>query len=249
MAINYIHTEDIHNTNAAQEVLPFIFELLAPSSVVDVGCGTGSWLKVAKDLGAKAVLGIDGVQVGDHMLCIESDEFLKRDLSGEVLLSAKYDLAICLEVAEHLPENAADTIVSTLTQAGDIVLFSAAIPGQGGQEHLNEQLPGYWQDKFEKHGYFPVDILRGKFWENNRIDWWYRQNMLLYTTITRADQLGLKRSEHLPLYIHPELLALKLKMLESAGSANRYLENLVEAEINHPKFLRALRLLAKSVLK
>jgi SAM-dependent methyltransferase len=249
MNINYIHTEDIHNTNAAKAVLPFIFNLFKPSSVIDVGCGTGSWLKVAKQCGATKILGLDGVQVVDSMLCIEKQEFLKHDLTQEIKFPQEYDLTICLEVVEHLPENAADTIVKTLAQSGKVVLFSAAIPGQGGQEHLNEQIPGYWQEKFKKHGFFPIDILRGQFWDNNKIDWWYRQNMLLYTTAANADKLNLPMSLHLPLNIHPELLKLKLQMLDQSESANRYLEELVDREINHPKFFPAFKRLVKSLIR
>ncbi|HEY8929507.1 MAG TPA: class I SAM-dependent methyltransferase [Mucilaginibacter sp.] len=249
MAVRYIHTEDIHNTGAAQQVLPYVFELIHPSSVVDIGCGTGSWLQIAKACGASSVLGVDGVQVTAAMRCIEAQEFLQHDLTAFIQLPDKYDLAICLEVAEHLPETAADTLIDTLSASSEIILFSAAVPGQGGQEHVNEQGLDYWQEKFRSRGFFPVDMLREKFWENKQIDWWYRQNMLLYVTLSCAKENNLTVSERLPLLIHPELLALKVKMLEQVESANRYLEELVDREITHPRFLPALRKLVKSLVK
>ena len=102
MVNNYVHSEAIHNSSAAGEILPYIFELVNPSSILDIGTGTGSWLRVAKKLGAKKVLGVDGVQVQKDMLAISEDEFIKHDLSTPFTISDKFDLAICMEVAEHI---------------------------------------------------------------------------------------------------------------------------------------------------
>jgi len=248
MSVNYIHSKEIHNTAAAEEVLPYLFTLINPRSVADIGTGTGSWLAVAKSCGATTILGVDGIKVESSMLCIPENTFVQADLTGPVCFSQTYDLAICLEVAEHLPAAAADQLVSTLASCSDILLFSAAIPGQGGQAHLNEQWPEYWQEKFRKHQLYPVDILRERFWDNPRVDWWYKQNMLLYMTKERAATLGLKVVERLPHYIHPELLALKLHILEETQQAYEKLEEIINREINHPRFLPSLKRLFKSLV-
>jgi len=129
-------------------------------------------------------------------------------------LNRKYDLAISLEVAEHLPEQFADLFVKTLILHSDIILFSAAIPGQGGQNHLNEQWPDYWIEKFSKHGYFFHDLIRPLIWNNKKVDYWYKQNTFLVTK-----KCSLKKIEH---YIHPDLFGSKVEKLENL---NRRMNN------------------------
>jgi hypothetical protein len=94
-------------------------------------------------------------------------------------------LAISLEVAEHLPENAADDFVASLVRLAPIVLFSAAAPYQGGQNHVNEQWPGYWAERFAARNYLPVDCIRRRVWENPEVEWWYAQNTFLYVERSR----------------------------------------------------------------
>ncbi|WP_439697075.1 class I SAM-dependent methyltransferase [Mucilaginibacter sp. AW1-7] len=249
MKINYIHTEAIHNPAAAAEVLPYLFQLLKPHSVADIGCGTGSWLKVARDLGAKKIRGIDGIHVDRDMLCIPEDAFVQHNLTFPIQADMKYDLAICLEVAEHLPEKNADQIVSVLTDFSDIILFSAGIPGQGGQFHINEQWPAYWQAKFKDHDFLAVDNLRPVFWNNPRVDWWYRQNMLLYVKKDLIPQLGFQATAAVPAYVHPELLHLKLDMQRESQGHIAYLEGIIDKELNHPRVIPALRRLIKSIIR
>ena len=154
-----------------------------PRGIIDVGCGNGSWLSAVKELGVKEVLGIDGIYVGDKEIKVDKSEFLKKDLTIGFDLKKRFDLAISLEVAEHLPENKSDTIVDILVKHSDVILFSAAIPGQGGQYHFNEQWPEYWNKKFRDRGYVAYDILRDQFWDNDNVFWWYKQNILLSSQI------------------------------------------------------------------
>jgi len=249
MKINYIHTEAIHNPAAAAEVLPCIFHMVKPQSVADVGCGTGSWLKVARELGATKITGIDGIHVDRSMLCIPEESFIQHDLRLPIQAGAKYDLAICLEVAEHLPEKDAEHIVSMLTGFSDIILFSAGIPGQGGQFHINEQWPAYWQAKFKAHGFLAIDNLRPLFWDNAKVDWWYRQNMLLYVKEELVPLLGFRASAVVPAYVHPELLQLKLEMQQESQRHISYLEDIISKELNHPRVVPAFRRLIKALIR
>jgi SAM-dependent methyltransferase len=175
----YIHTEDIHNFKAAEQVLPIVFNIVKPSSILDVGCGIGTWLKVAKDLGVNNIQGIDGSYINHSLLKIDTSEFLELDLSNSFNLNKKFDLVICLEVAEHLPEEFSDNLINSLCLHGEIILFSAAIPGQGGQNHFNEQWPDYWQKKFHSQGFDLYDVIRNKIWLNEKVESWYKQNMFL----------------------------------------------------------------------
>ena len=179
--VKYIHEEVVHNFKAANEVVPTLIKLLEPKSVVDVGCGIGTWLKVFKDNGVKNILGIDGEYVDKNLLKIEFESFKDFDLEKLYISNSKYDLAISLEVAEHLSELNSDVFIKTLTGLSDTVIFSAAIPNQGGQNHINEKEPRYWIEKFESLEYKTLDILRPIFWNNTNIDWWYRQNFILFT--------------------------------------------------------------------
>jgi SAM-dependent methyltransferase len=236
--INYFHTEHYHNTASAEEVLPFVIDLVSPLSIIDIGCGTGSWLKVAKKLGITDIKGIDGIHVDNKILCIEEKEFLQQNLTLPLDLGRKYDLAISLEVAEHLPQEAADNFVELLARHSDIILFSAAVPGQGGQFHLNEQWPIYWQAKFKLLGYYPYDLLRDHFWENEKVNWWYKQNMFLYAKPGIEALAGYNSANKIRILIHPELLN------EINFERNECVEKL-----SKPKFYPTLKLLIKSLIR
>lgn len=175
----YIHTEDVHNLNAPREVVPLIIDLIKPLSVLDVGCGIGTWLKVFEEFGIHDYVGVDGVYVNRDLLKIPTSKFIETDLTSNWAIPRKFDLVLCLEVAEHLPEAFANKFVDLLTTYSDTIIFSAAIPGQGGQNHLNEQWPSYWQKKFAKHGFYFHDVIRPLIWDNKKVDWWYRQNIFL----------------------------------------------------------------------
>lgn len=167
---------------SAKTVLPVVFEVVSPGSVVDVGCWFGTWLKVARELGVDDVLGIDASYTDRSRLRIPDEMFLARDLTAPLTLERRFDLALSLEVAEHLPATAADDFVASLTRLAPVVLFSAAIPDQSGEGHLNEQWPGYWVERFGANGFVVADVLRARFWENPAVTHWYAQNLLLFAS-------------------------------------------------------------------
>jgi SAM-dependent methyltransferase len=175
----YIHEEAVHNLVAPREVVPIIISLTKPSSVLDVGCGIGTWLKTFEEYGISDYVGVDGDYVDVNLLKIPTAKFVAQDLRKEWSLGRSFDVAISLEVAEHLPEEDADQFIKALTSHSNTIIFSAAIPGQGGQNHLNEQWPEYWQEKFRRHGFYFHDVLRPIMWTNKKVDWWYKQNMFL----------------------------------------------------------------------
>jgi hypothetical protein len=155
--------------------------------VIDVGCGVGTWVRAAKDLGVADTIGIDGACVERASLLIPPDEFLAYNLERERLGSVmklrrqnKFDLVMSLEVAEHLSYERGATFVADLAELGDVVLFSAAIPFQGGEHHQNEQWPEYWAILFRAHGYTCYDFLRRRVWERQDVAWWYAQNALVF---------------------------------------------------------------------
>ena len=168
------------SSTSASAIVPEVVRLTAPNSVIDVGCGVGSWLVAAQQAGITDILGIDGCYVPRERVRIPIQCFEPRDLSLPLQLTRRFDLAMCLEVAEHLPESRADSLVSDLVGAADAVLFSAAIPGQFGTGHINEQWPDYWAKKFLRHEYFALDVLREQFWHREDVETHYKQNCVLY---------------------------------------------------------------------
>jgi hypothetical protein len=219
--VRYVHHESVHNFTAAEEMVPFMISLLEPNSVVDVGCGIATWLKVFSDNGITDFLGIDGNYVDRNRLKIKSTSFIEFDLETFYSSQRKFDLAISLEVAEHLKEESASVFIKSLTNLSDVVIFSAAIPNQGGQNHLNEQEPSYWISKFEEEGFQCFDILRPVFWENKKVDCWYRQNIFLFTKkgtlIEKIKSFNTFSNHHL---VHPELLKIKEGVLKSQKNNN-----------------------------
>lgn len=161
-----------------------------PRSLVDIGCGTGTWVDVfARRFGSERILGIDGPWVDRAQLQIPEDRFQVRDLARPVPASGRFGLALSLEVGEHLPPAAAVLLVRSLTAHADHVLFSAAVPGQGGEYHVNEQPLDYWRALFAQEGYVPVDYLRPALARDRRVEPWYRYNSLLYVKATAVAAL------------------------------------------------------------
>lgn len=180
------------SSQSAKEVLPMVLDLIKPQSICDVGCGTGTWLKAAQEItgiNGSEIVGFD-FEVPNKYLLIEVAQYHNVDLSQPMRYERMFDLCISLEVAEHLPESSADIFVETLTSLAPVILFSAAIPGQFGDNHVNEQWPSYWEERFKKLGFYGFDVLRQKFWNNDNVTWWYRQNMVLFVKIDKLASLG-----------------------------------------------------------
>ena len=134
---------------------------------------------------------------------------MKKNLTATFDLNKKFDLLISLEVAEHLPKESADIFVKSLTTHSDFILFSAAIPGQGGQYHVNEQWPNYWNEKFVDNGYEAFDILRSHFWNNENVFWWYKQNMVIYAKKGSLVCNEFEIEKHVKSLVHPDLYSKK----------------------------------------
>lgn len=178
--------------SSAAVVVPALMQHLAGQlgrvrRVVDVGCGEGWWAQACADAGCE-VIGIDGSYVATSPL---GDRFLPHDLAQPLPahLAGRFDLALCLEVAEHLPASRADGLIADLCSLAPVVLFSAAIPGQGGVGHINEQWPDYWTSRFNGHGYWVSGALRWALWEVAAVEPWYQQNLLVAARDTVAAEL------------------------------------------------------------
>lgn len=165
---------------SAEAIVPLVMGLLHPRSVIDVGCGDGTWLSVFRRNGVPDILGIDREYVSGEILEIPEENFLAHDLRVPLAMDREFHLVVSLEVAEHLPEESAETLIDSLTRLGPAILFSAAAPYQGGTDHVNEQWPEYWVELFGRKGFVVLDPIRKHLWEQDGVDYWYRQNILLF---------------------------------------------------------------------
>ncbi len=199
---------------SAKAIVPLVMEFVHPKSVIDLGCGLGTWLTVFRENGVDDFLGVDGDYLRREWLEIPSGRFLPFDLSHPLAVGRRFDLAVCLEVAEHLSPESGMNLVESLARLAPVILFSAAVPGQGGTEHLNEQWPDYWAEGFNRYGFVPVDAIRPIVWNADRVEFWYAQNTLLFV---HRDQLA-----HLPVLTR-EAERTRLAQL-SIAHPRRYLE-------------------------
>jgi SAM-dependent methyltransferase len=175
---------------AAEVIVPLLMRSYRPSSVVDVGCGTGLWLDEFQRHGVTNILGIDHEAAQRASLRIPAKCFVAHDLAEPFRSPRKFDLVLSLEVAEHLDPGVADQFVQTLTDLGDIVVFSAAIPFQQGVHHVNLRWPSYWARLFASRGYLPSVSIREQIWSLTDLDPWYVQNIVAFESDgTRAGDL------------------------------------------------------------
>lgn len=208
----YLHDPEIHRTKDAELIVPVLIELFNPQSVIDAGCGLGAFLKIFIENGIEDVQGIEGSWLDESKLLVSNDRIRIADIEKGFDLDRKFDMALCLEVAEHINEEHATQLIHTLTTHSDIIIFSAAVPYQGGQNHVNEKWIDYWKQLFNARGYKMYDILRPRLWDVKDIYWWYRQNIIV--CISSSVQ---HRFEEAPVhdYIHPELYISKVAELRA----------------------------------
>lgn len=215
--IDYTHSNNQHSLDGPQAALPSLFRQLSPQSVLDVGCGTGTWLRAITELGVKDIYGLDGVDIPADDLLFPVENFKCCDLTIPIKLNRKFDVTICFEVAEHLDEKHAKHLITTLTEHADHIFFSAACPGQPGQHHVNCQWPDYWQSIFNSLGFRCDDSIRWQLWSNPHIEWWYRQNMF---TASRDPEFA-GTEGRIPRVVHPALGALWLETNHSEFESGR----------------------------
>jgi hypothetical protein len=201
MAINYNHSKNAHSTHGPEVALPLILDQI-PNSLLDVGCGTGTWMRSAKKLGVPIVFGVDGICPEERFY--GDNEFQKIDFRAPWKLNERYEVALCLEVAEHIEKEYAEQFIQNIVAHADKIYFSAACPGQIGDHHVNCQWPQYWQKVFNKYGFVCSDKVRWKIWNASEVEPWYRQNLFI------AEKNGIEAGKEARLnsIINPAMLDL-----------------------------------------
>ena len=211
---------------SAAVLVPHMMDELTPHSVVDVGCGLGAWLAVFSEQGVDDVVGLDGAWVEQTVLEIDPADFRVVDLREPLALGRRFDLALCLEVAQLLDPSLAEQLVHSLTTLSDVVVFSSAIPGQGGLGHVNEQWPRYWANLFLHHSYIATDPFRLRIWEEPDVKWWFAQNTICLAStrvLPRFPALG----QHVctngipPSLVHPGCMSAVIEALGAPPQARQ----------------------------
>jgi SAM-dependent methyltransferase len=167
-------------SGSAGVIVPALLRAFPVRSAVEFGCGTGNLLATFARFGVVDVLGVDGGHVPRDLLNIAPEQFRAADLHTLQSVGRRFDLACSLEYAEHLPPSRAASFVALLADAAPVVLFSAAVPGQGGLGHVNEQRQSYWAALFAEHGRVPVDCIRPAIYGAPGAEWYYAQNTIVY---------------------------------------------------------------------
>ena len=178
------------SAHAARRIISGLRTILPVRSVADIGCARGTWLREWQAQGVDDIVGVDGDYIERSKLKIDLRNFVVRDLAAPFDLGRQFDLVQSLEVAEHLPPTRAASFVADLVALAPVALFSAATPGQGGENHLNEQTGAFWQALFRQHDYLAIDCLRPSLAEDKSIPSWYRYNLILYVRRDHLDQIA-----------------------------------------------------------
>lgn len=189
---------------SARSLLGYLFSSYRPSSLVDFGAGVGTWLRAARELGVGRLLGLEGHWVRDK-IAPSGIDYRFQDLNEPVVLDDRFDMALSVEVAEHLVPERSQGFVSDMCAAADLIVFGAAMPHQGGNGHINERLPSFWIKLFESNGYTCIDFFRPAFWFQPNVEPWYVQNTFLFVR-AGDERKRLFRAEPLYDVYHPKLI-------------------------------------------
>ncbi|MCW5631953.1 MAG: class I SAM-dependent methyltransferase [Rubrivivax sp.] len=206
---------------AAAVLVPLLLDAVRPASVLDVGCGVGSFMRAFQRAGVHDVLGVDAPAFADSLLVVEPNLVQRCDVSKPLDLGRRFDLALCLEVGGYFPEH--DVLVASLVRHAPVIAFSAAIPDQDMINQRYGAYPSHWAPLFAKHGYEAVDALRGLIWTDERLPFWFRQNLLLFAEQATAERLRLAAGPAPLDIVHPKLY----EMLAGTGESGSFKLGLV----------------------
>lgn len=151
--VAYYQTINAEEAEQAARLAGVLIWKYQPKSALDIGCATGLYLKPFLDASIDGY-GIDNAEatIDAAVMMVPKGRIKIADIT-KASIGHRADLAMCLEVLEHIPESGAAAAVKHIAESSDVIIFSAAQPGQGGHGHINCQPKEYWQDLFTARGY------------------------------------------------------------------------------------------------
>lgn len=197
----YYSNHDQGSYDSAITILSRLSAYVNPQSVIDIGCGSGTWCKAAMNVWGIVALGIDQHSYEDCNMHIPESQYLQNDIRSRVH-GYHADLVICVEVIEHIDEEYEDTVLDNICAMSNTILFSGALPFQGGTGHVNEKPYSYWVEKFNRRGFYLDERIRHDIWDDARVAIWYRNNIMLLHKNTNKNRM---MHQHLDI-IHPHML-------------------------------------------
>lgn len=165
-----------------QHIADSIVRDTAPETLVDVGCGGGFLLAALAERGVTC-FGLEYSQAGIELCGSAGLQVRQFDLEHDTFAGGPFDVAVSMEVAEHLPASVADRFVDLLAGVAPLVVFTAARPGQVGTDHVNEQVPEYWITRFAARGLAPYEALAASWqdeWKRLGVIECYRDNLMVF---------------------------------------------------------------------
>ena len=235
---------------SAYKAVKVVRKYLDFDSVIDIGCGGGQVLKACSEAGSHTIHGVDGSWVNKDLLLIPSECFSQFDISQpdlqEKIPQKRFDLTVSSEVAEHIDPCDTDVFMDNLTSFSDVVLFSAAIPGQGGTHHVNEQWPSYWIEKFAARGFIPVDCIRPEIWDDDTMRPDYRQNLMLFvrkTQLANYPAISAEAGRKVLNLVHPGIYMQKIDAATPSKMGTRALCKMIPSAIISliPSLIRSIK--------
>jgi SAM-dependent methyltransferase len=199
----------------ARHYANIVSSIFRPRSVVDIGCGRGAWLAAFQETGAAKLVGLDGAWLSQNDMLNRFIEFREVNLETfhDTTQLGRFDLAISVEVAEHLQPSRSDGFCRLLTSFADSVVFGSAFNHQPGTNHINLRLCSFWGLLFASKGYAAFDLFRPPLWGNDDVAFYYQQNTFFYTrregeVFNRLLMAGITPIENLNFMdcVHPSLL-------------------------------------------
>ena len=190
---------------SAVAMLGSLNQALEFKTVVDIGAGVGAWSRAAIELN-KEVLSIDGNWVQEIPGKFELLKYSFQNLNEPINTDSIYDLAICLEVAEHLSPVRSEGLISDLCGLAPVVMFGAALPRQGGAGHINCRPHSFWINLFAENNYKAIDFFRPQFWYDGQVGPWYSQNTYLFVKNERASEFSNFHTPSLVDVYHPKVV-------------------------------------------
>ena len=190
---------------SAKLVLSHLNEHFEFDSVVDVGAGVGAWSRAALEMD-RTVISIDGEWVAGIPGKFDRLNYIFQDLNNQVTTACPHDVAICVEVAEHLLPERSLGFVADLCKLSPVVVFGAALPRQGGAGHINCRPHSFWINAFAEKNYTAIDFFRPKFCYDGRVGPWYAQNTYLFVAPENLAQFaGFAKPSLVDVY-HPKVV-------------------------------------------